>query len=132
MADANERELFAQQERDFRELYPTDAAWENRYPPLMPPDNPELRQQYDDHAQMARDSGLDRALRQSETSTEISARRQRDLDTHDRLVLRGAADASRDVLPDNGPGKEPGAYTTHEARDRAAHTPPAHTLEPEK
>ncbi len=77
-------------------------------------------------------TALEKALHKGEASTDISARRQQDLDIHDRLMLRGAADASRDVLHDNGPGKEPGAYTIHEARDRAAHTPPAHTLEPEQ
>jgi hypothetical protein len=58
------------------------------------------------------------------TPIDASLKRQRDLDVHDRLMAQGAAKASRDALHDSGSGKEPGAYTTHEARDRAAHTPP--------
>ena len=57
---------------------------------------------------------------------EIQRRGQqrRDLDAHDRLMASRAAEASRDVLHDSTPLKEPGSYTVYEARDRAAHTPP--------
>src|SRR5664280_10625 len=41
-------------------------------------------------------------------------------------MARGAAEASRDVLHDNTPGKERGEYTKREAIDRAAHTPGWH------
>jgi hypothetical protein len=82
----------------------------------------------------------EQAMADAQRSDEISGaqeneqkwKRQRELDGHDRLIARGAAMAARDVLGDGGPGKEPGAYTVHEARDRAAHTPPASTREPEK
>ena len=40
------------------------------------------------------------------------------------MVASGAADASRDALHDSAPPKDTGSYTVHEARDRAAHTPP--------
>jgi hypothetical protein len=59
-------------------------------------------------------------------------KRQRDLDGHDRMMARGAASASRDALHDIGPGRDAGEYTVFEARDRAAHTPCAHTREPER
>jgi hypothetical protein len=62
-----------------------------------------------------------------------SRKRRRDLDAHDRLMAQGAAKASRDALHDSGPGKESGAYTVREARDRAAHTPRAHQIcEPDR
>src|SRR5579885_2874254 len=67
------------------------------------------------------------AIREQEASqpdtVEKVARRQRDLDTHDRMVARAATEAARDTLHDSGPGRLPGEYTTHEARDRAHHTP---------
>jgi hypothetical protein len=62
---------------------------------------------------------------------EMRRRRRRELDAHDYLMAHGAAEAARDALHDSGPGKEPGAYTVHEARDRAAHTPSL-AREPEK
>ncbi len=77
-------------------------------------------------------SATNKALSRSEASADIAASRQRELDTHDRLVMRGAAQSARDVLHDNGPGKEPGVYTIQEARDRAAHSAPVHAREPEK
>ena len=49
-----------------------------------------------------------------------------DLAWHDREMAKGAAEASRDVLHDNTPGKERGEYTKREAIDRAAHTPGWH------
>ena len=48
---------------------------------------------------------------------------ERDLSEHDRMVARDAAHASRDTLHDVNAGQEAGAYTTEQARDRAAHTP---------
>lgn len=48
---------------------------------------------------------------------------QRELDEHDRIMTRSAAHAARDTLHDVSAGQKPGAYTTYEARDRAAHTP---------
>lgn len=51
------------------------------------------------------------------------AQRRQSLDFHDRMVASKAAEAARDALHDNAPFKEPGSYTVHEARDRAAHTP---------
>ena len=54
---------------------------------------------------------------------ELQVRRQGELDWHDRLMARGAANASRDALHDGNSGKQPGDYTVYEARDRAAHTP---------
>ena len=48
---------------------------------------------------------------------------------HDREMAKGAAEASRDVLHDNTPGKERGEYTKREAIDRAAHTPGWHERE---
>lgn len=82
---------------------------------------------------------LEKALADAQSSDAIagaspadeSVKRQRELDAHDRLMAPSAAEASRDALHDNGPGKEPGACTVHEARDRAAHTPVL-TREPEK
>jgi hypothetical protein len=56
--------------------------------------------------------------------------RRRELDAHDHVMAHGAAEAARDALRDSGPGKTPGAYTVHEARDRAAHVPSIAT-EPE-
>lgn len=47
----------------------------------------------------------------------------RDLSGHDRMVTRSAAHAARDTLQDASAHHEPGAYTTYEARNRAAHTP---------
>jgi hypothetical protein len=60
-----------------------------------------------------------------ESSEDKRKRQQREeeLAQHNRQVARDAAHASRDVLHDSAPDTEPGAYTTHEARDRAAHTP---------
>ena len=52
-----------------------------------------------------------------------------DLARHDREMAKGAAEASRDALHDNTPGKEPGEYTKREAIDRAAHTPGLHERE---
>src|ERR1039457_3980351 len=52
-----------------------------------------------------------------------------DLAWHDREMAKGAAEASRDVLHDNTPGKERGEYTKKEAIDRAAHTPGWHERE---
>jgi len=52
-----------------------------------------------------------------------------DLAWHDREMAKGAAEASRDVLHDNTPGKERGEYTKREAIDRAAHTPGWHERE---
>jgi hypothetical protein len=52
-----------------------------------------------------------------------------DLAWHDREMAKGAAEASRDVLHDNTPGKERGEYTKREAIDRAAHTPGLHERE---
>lgn len=77
-------------------------------------------------------SATSKALSHSEKSADISATRQHALDAHDRLMMRRAAESARDVLHDNGPGKEPGIYTTHEARDRAGHAAPAYAREPEK
>lgn len=129
----DERALLAQRDRDLGELYPTQEAWERSYPPTKRPDDPELRQQYDDLRQMQPgESQTEKALNHTERSADVSAKRQRELDAHDRMMMRGAAEASRDALHDNGPGKEPGAYTVQEARDRAAHTPPAHRMEPDK
>ena len=129
MAQDDTRGLLTERDRDLAELYPTADAWENSFPPVRRPDDPELRQPFDDLAQM---SAVDKALKQGETSSAINAEqqanRQRDLNTHDRMA-RGAAEASRDVLHDCGPGKEPGAYTVHEARDRAAHTPAVHSTD---
>jgi hypothetical protein len=71
------------------------------------------------------------ALGNGEVPPEKLARQQRDLDAHDRMIARAAAEAARDALHDNGPGRASGEYTVHEARDRAAHTP-ALTREPEK
>ena len=48
---------------------------------------------------------------------------ERDISEHDRLMERNAAHASRDTLHDANAGQESGAYTTEQARDRAAHTP---------
>jgi len=64
-----------------------------------------------------------KALSRAEASADIASR-QNELDAHDRLMLRQASESARDTLHDNGPGKEPGAYTTQEARDRAAHAAP--------
>jgi hypothetical protein len=84
---------------------------------------------------------VDQALSNADLSDETSGahqsderlkQRQRELDGHDRLMARGAAMAARDLLRDSGPGKEPGAYTVYEARDRAGHTPAALAREPEK
>jgi hypothetical protein len=44
-------------------------------------------------------------------------------------MAKGAAEASRDALHDNTPGKERGEYTKKEAIDRAAHTPGLHERE---
>jgi hypothetical protein len=52
-----------------------------------------------------------------------------DLARHDREMAKGAAEASRDALHDNTPGKERGEYTKREAIDRAAHTPGWHERE---
>ena len=52
-----------------------------------------------------------------------------DLAWHDREMAKGAAEASRDALHDNTPGKERGEYTKREAIDRAAHTPGWHERE---
>lgn len=52
-----------------------------------------------------------------------------DLAWHDRQMANGALEASRDALHDSTPGKNPGEYTTKEARDRAAHTPGLHERE---
>jgi hypothetical protein len=52
-----------------------------------------------------------------------------DLAWHDREMAKGAAEASRDLLHDNTPGKERGEYTKREAIDRAAHTPGLHERE---
>jgi hypothetical protein len=132
MAQDDARGVFAERDRDLAGLYPTADAWESSFPPVRRPDEPELRQQFDDLAQL---SAVDKALKQGEASSAINAEqqanRQRDLNTHDRMA-RGAAEASRDVLHDCGPGKEPGAYTVHEARDRAAHTPAVHTIAPQR
>src|SRR5580704_6465565 len=49
--------------------------------------------------------------------------RERGLDAHTRLIASRAVDASRDALHDSAPLQEPGAYTVHESRDRAAHVP---------
>ena len=100
--------LMAHMTRQFFELYPDQAVQEQQ------------------------EGAVGKALQQSESSAEVSAKRQQELDAHDRMVMRGAAQASRDALHDNGPGKEPGAYTAQEARDRAAHTPGLHQMEPEK
>jgi hypothetical protein len=54
---------------------------------------------------------------------ERRARRERELSEHDRVAARNAAHASRDTLHDASAWQEPGAYTTEQARDRAAHTP---------
>lgn len=62
---------------------------------------------------------------------EQKAKRQRALDGHDQLMARGAAEASRDALHDNGPGKRRGQYTVAEARDRAGHVTPLHATGPE-
>lgn len=83
---------------------------------------------------------LEKALSDAQSSDAVggaapadeSVKRQRELDAHDRLMARSAAKASRDTLHDSGAGKEPGVYTVHEARDRAAHTAPAGTREQEK
>jgi hypothetical protein len=129
--DDEERALFAQRDKDLGELYPTAEAWERRYPPLKPPEDPQERAQYDDLQQLyPPESRTQQALKQGETSINVAARRQGALDLHDRLIMRGAAEASRDALHDNGTKTAPGTYTTYEARDRAAHTPPAHELEP--
>ena len=48
---------------------------------------------------------------------------------HDSEMAKGAAEASRDALHDNTPGKERGEYTKREAIDRAAHTPGLHERE---
>jgi hypothetical protein len=134
MATADdESSLFERRDKDLRELYPTDEAWERSQPILKPPSDPEERRQYDDFQELyPAESRLQAALQQTESSANIGARRQRELDAHDRLLMRGAADASRDALHDNGPGLEPGTYTKQEARDRAAHAAPAPRLEPEK
>jgi hypothetical protein len=130
MADEDERALFAQRDRDLKELYPTDAAWEARYASdtLKPPDDPELRQQYDDYRQL-QEGPLGKALQQSDASAQL-ARSRESLDAHDRMMSRGAAEAARDALHDSVPDSRPGAYTTHEARDRAGHTPPLQDREP--
>jgi hypothetical protein len=55
--------------------------------------------------------------------SERKRQRRRDLDAHDRMMARRAADAARDTLHDSTPFEQPGSYTVYEARDRAAHTP---------
>ena len=60
---------------------------------------------------------------------ERKRRTAEDLAWHDREMAKGAAEASRDVLHDNTPGKERGEYTKREAIDRAAHTPGWHERE---
>lgn len=131
MADTDdESALFAQQKKDLKELYPTDEAWDRSYPDTGPPDDPMLRRQYDDLMQMR--PQVDKALHHTETSTDIAAKRQDELTLHDRIVSRSAINAARHALHDNGPGKDPGTYTTYEARDRAAHTPAVTRIEPEK
>jgi hypothetical protein len=50
-------------------------------------------------------------------------RSEREISEHDRVMARNAAHASRDTLHDASAGQQPGAYTTEQARDRAAHTP---------
>ncbi len=75
---------------------------------------------------------IGQALLAAQSSEEIAeaqemqrrGQQRRELDAHDRLMAARAAEASRDVLHDSTPFKEPGSYTVHEARDRAAHTPP--------
>jgi len=67
----------------------------------------------------------------ADSPNEKRRRRQRELDGHDYLTAHGAAEAARDALHEGGPKKEAGAYTVHEARDRAAHTPSI-AKEPEK
>ncbi len=47
-----EERLLAERDRDLAELYPTPESWERSYPLLARPEDPELRQQYDDYAQM--------------------------------------------------------------------------------
>ncbi len=70
---------------------------------------------------------LDGALLSDELSglpeSERVAQRRESLDFHDRMMASKAADAARDALHDSASLKEPGGYTVHEARDRAAHTP---------
>ncbi len=48
---------------------------------------------------------------------------EREISEHDRVMARNAAHAARDTLHDANAGQQPGAYTTEQARDRAAHTP---------
>lgn len=48
-----ERELLRESERDRAELYSTPQAWEQSYPKLAPPDDPQERTQYDDLAELA-------------------------------------------------------------------------------
>ena len=82
--------------------------------------------------QQSRESQTQKALHHTEDSADIAAKRQRELDAHDRMMMRNSAEASRDALHDNGPGKEAGAYTVQEACDRAAHAPAVHRIEPDK
>lgn len=47
---------------------------------------------------------------------------EREISEHDRVMARNAAHASRDTMHDASAHQQPGAYTTEQARDRAAHT----------
>jgi hypothetical protein len=51
-----ERKLLAQSERDLAQLYPTDEAWAQSYPPVKPPADGEQRQQYFDERELAEKS----------------------------------------------------------------------------
>lgn len=48
-----EGRLLEQRDRDIAELYPTSEAWEQSYPKLNPPTDPQDRAQYDDLAGIA-------------------------------------------------------------------------------
>ena len=143
-----ERALFEVQRRDREDLYPGgEPEWATPPPGALPQDE-EGRRMHALHTELHQEwlrgeqattadpspqeqARIDKALAQSENSLAAGERR-RELGEHDRLMAQRAAEAARDTLHDSGPGKEPGAYTTREARERAAHSPPLPGREPER
>jgi hypothetical protein len=139
--------------KQYAELFPGPDDHLKNAPPTAAPEDEEGRRIHDLYNELFppqkegvtnmtpdQKGRVDQALADAQWSDEISGaqekeqrgRRQRELDAHERLMAHDAASASRDVLHDNGPGRDPGEYTVHEARDRAAHTPAAPAREPER
>jgi len=79
---AEEEKRLAERERDYAELYPTADAWVRGFRELPRPDDPALRAQYDDFAQLQKEAkdvtpeqkaNVDKALALTSISKEISA-----------------------------------------------------------